>query len=98
MGPIEVWTIVAVILHFCGVSSFGEWPVIARPWHWSCLCLEMWEIMLIFAFFPLYSFLKMKDRKNDYIARCHRDIEKLKNCGLSEQAEMLQRELDKEKK
>lgn len=31
MGIIEVWTIVAIVLHFCGVGTFASWPVIASP-------------------------------------------------------------------
>lgn len=42
MGVIEVWTIVAIILHFCGVGAFASWPVIAGPFTWSCCTLELW--------------------------------------------------------
>ena len=46
MGLIEIWTIVSVILHFAGVGMFAEWPVIAGPFTWSCVVLEMWVIGL----------------------------------------------------
>ena len=48
MGIIEVWTIVAVVLHLCGVGSFAEWPLIANPFTWSCLCLEIWVFIFYF--------------------------------------------------
>lgn len=52
MGLTEIWTIVAVILHFAGVGAFAEWPVIAGPFTWSCMCIEMWvfaiAVVLIF--------------------------------------------------
>jgi hypothetical protein len=51
MGLIEIWTIVAIILHFAGVGDFATWPVIASPFSWSCLCLEMWVFILYIAFF-----------------------------------------------
>ncbi len=41
MGIIEIWTVVAVILHFAGVGMFAEWPVIAGPFTLSCVVLEM---------------------------------------------------------
>lgn len=46
MGIIELWTIVAVALKLAGVGVFAEWPIIAWPTNWSCLCLEIW--MFIF--------------------------------------------------
>lgn len=49
MGVIEVWTIVAIILHFCGVGSFASWPVIAGPFTWSCCTLELWVFIIYIA-------------------------------------------------
>lgn len=46
MGIVEVWSVIAVVLHFVGIGSFAEWPIISWPTHWSCLCLEIW--MFIF--------------------------------------------------
>lgn len=46
MGIVEVWSVIAVVLHFVGIGSFAEWPLIAWPTQWSCLCLEIW--MFIF--------------------------------------------------
>lgn len=46
---ITVWTLVAVILHFAGVGAFAEWAVTAVPWHWSCLCIFWWDLIVGFA-------------------------------------------------
>ena len=51
MGIIEVWTIVAIVLHFCGVGIFASWPVIASPFTWSCCTLEIWVLILYIATF-----------------------------------------------
>lgn len=53
MGVIEIWSILAVVLHFCGVGAFAEWPVIAGPLTWSCLCLEIWVFIVYFAILAL---------------------------------------------
>ena len=45
MGIIEIWTIVAIVLHFAGVGAFAEWPAIAGPFTWSCCTLEIWVFM-----------------------------------------------------
>jgi len=45
MGITEIWTLVALILHFCGVGAFAEWPAIAGPFTWSCCTLEIWVFM-----------------------------------------------------
>ena len=49
MGVIELWTIVAIILHFCGVGAFASWPVIAGPFTWSCCTLEIWVFTVFIA-------------------------------------------------
>ena len=43
---IAIWTLVAVILHFVGLGAFANWPVIAGPFTWSCMCLFIWEICI----------------------------------------------------
>lgn len=53
MGITELWTIIAVILHFCGVGDFSEWPIIAGPFTWSCLCVEIW-VFIIYAMLLLF--------------------------------------------
>lgn len=45
MGIIEILTIVFIALKSAGVGACANWDVIAWPWHWSCLCLEMWSII-----------------------------------------------------
>ena len=44
MGIVEVWSVIAVVLHFVGIGSFAEWPIIAWPTHWSCLCLDKMSV------------------------------------------------------
>lgn len=56
MGLTEIWTIVAVILHFAGVGAFAEWPVIAGPFTWSCMCIEMWVITIVIVIAFIASF------------------------------------------
>ena len=48
MVVIEIWTLVSVILHFAGVENFKDWPVIAWPTTWSCMCLELW-VLIVYA-------------------------------------------------
>lgn len=43
---IVVWSLVAVILHCSGVGLFAQWPVTALPWHWSCLCILWWDLLV----------------------------------------------------
>lgn len=42
-----IWSLVAVILHFSDVGKFKDWPVIACPWRWSCLCLLEWFLIIL---------------------------------------------------
>lgn len=44
-----IWSLVAVILHFSDVGKFKDWPVIALPWRWSCLCLLEWVLIILAA-------------------------------------------------
>ncbi len=48
MGVIELWTIISIILHYAGVGDFKDWPVIASPTTWSCMCLELW-VLIVYA-------------------------------------------------
>lgn len=41
-----VWTLVAVVLCLSGVGQFAEWELTAWPWHWSCLCVMYWFLIL----------------------------------------------------
>lgn len=66
MGIIEVWTLVALVLHFCEVGAFKDWAVFGSPLHWSCLCIEMWAVifyavvLLICLFVAFLTFLSNK--------------------------------------
>ena len=30
-GFVSLWTLACVILHFCGIGAFADWPVTAWP-------------------------------------------------------------------
>lgn len=53
MGITELWALIAVTLHLCGVGFFAEWPIIAGPFTWSCLCVEIW-VFIIYAMLLLF--------------------------------------------
>lgn len=41
-----IWTLVAIILHCCGVGEFAQWPICAWITHWSCMCLLLWDLLI----------------------------------------------------
>lgn len=49
MGIIEILTIVFIALKLAGLGACANWDIIALPWHWSCLCLEMWAFIVYIA-------------------------------------------------
>lgn len=49
MGIIEILTIVFIALKLAGLGACANWDIIALPWHWSCLCLEMWVFIVYVA-------------------------------------------------
>ena len=53
MGITEVLTVIFVTLHCIGVGECASWAIIAWPWHWSCLCLEIWALVFYFALFVI---------------------------------------------
>lgn len=53
MGLTEIWTLIALVLHFCGVGAFAEWPAIAGPFTWSCCAIEIW----VFIFYCIVAVL-----------------------------------------
>lgn len=53
-----LWTVVAVVLSLCGIGAFAEWPITAWPWHWSCLCILYWDIILWSTLIFLFLFIK----------------------------------------
>ena len=54
---IILWSLVAVILHYCEVGKFKDWPVNDWPWKWSCLCLLQWNIIIAIILFGLIMLL-----------------------------------------
>ena len=58
MGIIEIWTIVAVVLKLCGVGIFADWPIIASPFTWSCMCIELWVVMFYIFLVVILAVLK----------------------------------------
>lgn len=61
MGLTEIWTLIALVLHFCDVGAFAEWPAIAGPFTWSCCTIEIWLFMfygIVFVLAVLYTFFK----------------------------------------
>ena len=59
---VELWTMSAIILHFCRIGDFAEWPVIAWPWHWSCFCICIWSRIVALAIYIFACFMSNKDR------------------------------------
>lgn len=53
MGITELWALIAVTLHICRVGFFAERPIIAGPFTWSCLCVEIW-VFIIYAILLLF--------------------------------------------
>ena len=54
-----LWSIVAITLTLCGVGSFAQWNITAWPWHWSCLCILYWDLILTVALIFLLAGLKL---------------------------------------
>lgn len=59
---IVLWSLVAVVLHLCGVGAFAEWPITAWPWHWSCLCILWYDLMLTVILIVALAVLKVITR------------------------------------
>lgn len=74
MGIIETWTMIAVVLHICGVGFFEGWPIIALPWHWSCFCLFIWEWGICGIIFLGYCLFKWIDYKI-FLHKSHKETE-----------------------
>ena len=56
---ITIWTLVAIILHFCGVGAFASWPVIAGPLTWSCCFVFIWDMVLTIALLAFVLVIKL---------------------------------------
>ena len=94
VGIIEIWTILAIVLHFCDVGYFAKWSVIDWPWHWSCCCLLIWEWIVAIILLPFCFVMKKKERLRN-LEKC---IEQLESQGRNGEAEMLKKELERMRK
>lgn len=56
---IMIWTLVVIILHFCGVGAFANWPVIAGPFTWSCCFVFIWDMILTIALLTFVLIIKL---------------------------------------
>ena len=80
-----LWTLVAVVLSLCGIGAFAEWPITAWPWHWSCLCILYWDIVLwsalIFLFVSIGFITAWRKEKviNSYAPEQRKFIRKMMN-------------------
>lgn len=81
-----LWSVVAVTLTLCGVGAFAQWPITAWPWHWSCLCILYWDLILTVALIFLFAFLK-------FLVAWRK--ERLINSYAPEQREFIRRMMDK---
>lgn len=54
-----LWTILAIVLNLCGVGTFASWDITAMPWHWSCLCILYWDIILTVLLFVILALMKL---------------------------------------
>jgi len=93
MGIIEVWTLIAVVLHCCDVKYFANLPIIDWPWNWSCLCLEIWLCFVYIALGVLWVYLHVRQRKHE-IESMKCKIEILEREGHTTEAMMLRRALN----
>jgi hypothetical protein len=58
MGIIEILTIVFIVMKLAGVGACENWDIIDWPWHWSCLCLEIWVLLVYIVIACIAVFLK----------------------------------------
>jgi hypothetical protein len=58
MGIIEIITAAFIVMKLAGVGACANWDIIAWPWHWSCLCLEIWVFLVYIVIACIAVFLK----------------------------------------
>lgn len=58
-----VWSMLAIVLHLCGVGSFADWSITAFPWRWSCLFILYWWLILVTIIVKLQTILLYKRQK-----------------------------------
>ena len=94
VGILEIWTILAIVLHFCDVGYFAKWPVIDWPWHWSCCCLLIWYWIVFIVLLSICSVMEKSETRSK-LEKC---IEQLESQGRNGEAEMLKKELERMRK
>lgn len=62
MGLTEIWTLIALVLHFRGVGFFAELPAIAGPFTLSCCTIEIW-VFIIYGIIAVLAFLSVLLKK-----------------------------------
>ena len=62
MGIIEILTVIFIVMKLAGVEACANWDIIALPWHWSCLCLELWSLVFYVAIIVIVSAIKIFGR------------------------------------
>lgn len=66
---VAIWSLTAIICKLLGVGAFTAWKLIDWPWHWSCLCImEWWVIVFVILFIPAF-ILEYKKQKAEAIFR-----------------------------
>lgn len=90
VGIIEIWTILAIVLHFCDVGYFAKWSVIDWPWHWSCCCLLIWEWIVVIVLLLVFSIIAKREKKRRY----KHVIDKLEENGHYRAAESIKKAMD----
>ena len=97
VGLVGLWTVLATDFHFAEFGAFKDWPVIAWPWHWSCLCIAIWWaiiIVLITLGILIYYVIKLKASKRGAVESDKRmKLTNLLCQGQIEEAKSLAKEL-----
>ena len=47
-ASICLWTVAAVVLHFCEIGKFKDWPVFSLT-EWSCMSVFIWTLIFALA-------------------------------------------------
>lgn len=97
IGLVGLWTVLATVFHYAEFGAFKDWPVIAWPWHWSCLCIAIWWIAIFVSItigIILYYAIKLKKYKRGAAESDNRmKITRLLCSGQIDEAKSLAKEL-----
>ena len=63
MGIIEILTVIFIVMKLAGVGTCANWDIIALPWHWSCLCIEIWSLVFYVAIIVIVAGIKIFGRR-----------------------------------